>query len=86
MSNVIDLLERMGQDGQLRYAGGTELEQVLIRADIDPALRRAICAASQAQLEAVLGAASNVCCMVQHPEFDETHGDETAPVIERLAG
>ena len=36
MSNVIDFLERLGQDAQLRHATGIELEQALTRAGIEP--------------------------------------------------
>ena len=78
MSNVIDFLERMGQDAQLRYATIAEVEQALAGAQIDPALRAAILGADQLQLEALLGAATNVCCMV-HPteeEDDEEDDDE----------
>ena len=42
MSNVVGFLERMGQDAQLRYASGSELERALIEAQIDTPLRAAI--------------------------------------------
>ena len=75
MSNVIDFLERMGQDAQLRYATIAEVEQALTGAQIDPALRVAILGADQLQLEALLGAATNVCCMV-HPTEEEDDDDD----------
>lgn len=95
MSNVIDFLERMGQDAQLRYARGSELEQALIRAGIEPAVRQAICAASHSHvgarkqdLDALLGASTNVCCMVRLPGHDDDSeaGDDVAPPATRLAG
>jgi hypothetical protein len=70
MSNVIDFLERLGQDAQLRYATNAEIEQALAGAQIDPAVRAAILGEDQLQLEALLGAATNVCCMV-HPAEEE---------------
>lgn len=68
MSNVIDFLERMGQDAKLRYAVGEEFEAALAAADIDPAVRAALVDADQSRLEALLGASANVCCMVQRPD------------------
>jgi hypothetical protein len=78
MTNVIDFLERLGQDARLRYASAEELDRVLIGAQIDPALRAALLGEDQRQLEALLGAATNVCCMVHAPEDDEeeTEDDE----------
>lgn len=74
MSNVIDFLERMGQDAKLRYAVGEEFETALAAADIDPAVRAALVDADRSRLEALLGASANVCCMVQKPDPDEGEG------------
>lgn len=74
MSNVIDFLERMGQDAKLRHAVGEEFETALAAADIDPAVRAALVDADQSRLEALLGASANVCCMVQRP--DEGEGED----------
>lgn len=74
MSNVIDFLERMGQDAKLRYAVGEEFETALAAADIDPAVRAALVDADRTRLEALLGASANVCCMVQRP--DEGEGED----------
>lgn len=71
MTNVIDFLERLGQDARLRYACAEELDRALIGAQIDPALREALLGEDRRQLEALLGAATNVCCMVHAPEDDE---------------
>lgn len=68
MSNVIDFLERMGQDAKLRYAVGEAFETALAAADIDPAVRAALVDEDQSRLEALLGAPTNVCCMVQKPD------------------
>ena len=40
MSNVIDFLERLGKDAHLRHASDAQLEQALISAQIDPAIRQ----------------------------------------------
>jgi hypothetical protein len=80
MSNVIDFLERLGQDAQLSRASAAELEQAMTRACIDPAVQAAILLRDQQQLETLLGADANVCCMIIAParEQDE-EGDEGEP-------
>ena len=74
MSNVIDFLERLGNDAQLRHASDSALEQALINAQIDPAVREAILLRDQRRLETLLGATTNVCCVIYAPMHEE--GDE----------
>ena len=79
MSNVIDFLERLGQDAQLHQASDTELEQALTEAQIDPAIRDAILMRDQRRLESLLGASPNVCCMIYTPareDDEEEEGDD----------
>jgi len=78
MSNVIDFLERMGQDAQLRHASQDEIELVLAGAKIDPELRVAILAGDQARLEIMLGHV-NVCCLVQPGKDDDDEDPEEEP-------
>ena len=74
MSNVIDFLERLGKDAQLRHASDGALEQALINAEIDPAVREAILMHDQRRLEHLLGATTNVCCVIYAPMHED--GDE----------
>jgi hypothetical protein len=74
--NVIDFLERFGQDAGLRHAPGELIEVALQSAGIDPGLRAAIIAKDQRALEALLGVNTNVCCLV-HKEEDEEEEDDT---------
>jgi hypothetical protein len=76
MSNVIDFLERLGQDATLRRASNAELEQALIGAQIDPAIREAILLRDQRRLESLLGANPNVCCMIIAPAREEDDEEE----------
>jgi hypothetical protein len=78
MSNVIDFLERLGTDAHLRNASDVELEQALVNAQIDPAVREAILAGDQRRLESLLGATTNVCCVVYAPirEDDDEESEE----------
>jgi hypothetical protein len=77
MSNVIDFLERMGTDAHLRHASGDKLEQALIGAQIDPAVREALLMRDQRRLEELLGATTNVCCAIYAPaREDDDEGEE----------
>jgi hypothetical protein len=75
VSNVIDFLERFGQDADLRYATSEMMEEALRGAGIDPALRAAILGKNQQTLEALLGAVQNVC-FVTHKEDEEEETEE----------
>ena len=79
MSNVIDFLERLGQDAQLRYATRNELEAALTRAGIEPALRTAMLQSDRSTLESLIGAPSNVCCLVNVPEEEEEERQSAPP-------
>jgi len=76
MSNVIDFLERLGKDAQLSRANDAALAQALAEAQIDPAVREAILLRDQHQLEALLGASSNVCCMIIAPAREDDDAAE----------
>lgn len=72
MSNIIDFLERMGQDAKLRNASDAEIDKALAKAQIAPAVRAAIFNEDQQELEKLLGATTNVCCMIQPVrDYDE---------------
>jgi hypothetical protein len=75
VSNLIDFLERLGQDAELRYAGGEVVEEALCAAGIEPDLRVAILAKDQRALEALLGADTNVCSLI-HKEDEEEEEEE----------
>jgi len=65
MADVIDFLEKLGQDSALRHATGAQLEGAL--SDLDPQLRAAVLAGDRQAIEATLGNGSIVCCMVYVP-------------------
>ena len=76
MSNVIDFLEKWGQDSQLRHAMSAELEQALLGAGIEPAVRAAILGADRCTLESLLGARSRVVCAIMAPEEEEVEEED----------
>jgi hypothetical protein len=83
MTDVIDFLERMGQDAQLRHASQDEVELALTSAEIVPEMREAILAKDQAQLEMLLGQIPQ--CGVFFPskedeeQDDDSEGTEETP-------
>jgi hypothetical protein len=76
MSNVIDFLEKVGQDSQLRHATGTEVNRALLGAGIDPAVRAAISDSDWRMLETLLGATHNIFCGINFPEEREEEQEE----------
>lgn len=75
MLNVIDFLERFGEDADLRHASSDALTEALQGAGIEPALQTAILAKDQRALEALLGSDTNVCCLI-HKDDEEEEDDE----------
>lgn len=77
MSVVIQLLEKMGQNSELRYADAGQLAQLM--ADTDPKLVAAVTAGNQQAIEALLNVRSNVVCGVfpaDEPQDDQPSDDE----------
>jgi hypothetical protein len=85
MLNIIDFIERMGQDARLRHASRNEMECYLQDAGISPELRAAFFAADQRRIESLLGLDTNVCCLIympkETPDVEESPGkiNEPAP-------
>lgn len=85
MSDVIDFLERMGQDAQLRHGSQEEVELALASAEIAPELQAAIVAKDQAQLGGLMG--QTPLCAVYFPgQEDEEQEDETEETPSREPG
>jgi hypothetical protein len=84
VSNVIDFLERFGQDADLRHATDEAVAEALCNAGVAPALQEAVLDGDQRALEALLGADTNVCCMIfkedeEEEEEEEDEDDEHEP-------
>ena len=67
MTDVIDFLERLGQDATLRRVS---LESALQSAGMSTELRTALANRDQRSLEVLLGV-GNVCCLVNAPMEEE---------------
>ena len=76
MSNVINFLERFGADADLRHASDEAVNEALRAAGIDPAVRLAIVGKDQGELERLLGADTNVCCMINAPDEEEEEEED----------
>lgn len=68
MSHVVDFLERMGQDAQLRHASQYEVGLALAQTQLDPALNAAILARNSLQLQELLGQGLLRCAQVPGKE------------------
>lgn len=80
MSNVIDFIERMGQDARLRYGSRAELEIALENEDLEPSLQVAILTGDQAKLDRVLGQGVLCCLLFPVKEGEEGgEGDDEQP-------
>src|SRR5215472_10601812 len=70
MSDVIDFLEKMGQDSALRHASRAELEGALAEAGLSSQVRAALASGDTGALAALLGS-GNACCLIHTPTEDE---------------
>lgn len=84
VSNVVDLLERIGQSSRLQALSGEQLAQELSRAGIEPTVQAAIVQQRARELGELIGASTNVCCLVHAPQDEEP--DEQTPDEDRQIG
>jgi hypothetical protein len=76
VSQVIEFIERLGQDAHLRHAPIDVVAQALLQAGIEEPLRTAILGEDPRELEALLGARSKMYCGVFAPEEEEKEDPE----------
>jgi hypothetical protein len=81
MPNVIELLEKMGQDSQLRHATHSQLTRTFDEAGIAPNVREAALSGDRARLEQLVGATHTVCCIVFRSDEDEEEDAAPAPSL-----
>lgn len=78
MCEIIDFLERMGTDAQLQGASAVDLEAALVGAGLTSPLWASICRMDRGALESLLGARSNVCCLVYSPDKEDEEKEDEA--------
>jgi hypothetical protein len=76
MSKAIDLLEKLGHDSDLRARMHDEVHDALSRSEISSELAAALSTGNQSQLIVLLGAKTNVSCLVLPAKQDEDDADE----------
>ena len=81
MSDVIDFLERMGADAQLRHGTQDELELALTSSEVDQEVRSAILAKDKIRLDALLGQGGLFGMMIpaKEDEDESEHENEETP-------
>lgn len=77
MTDVIEFLERMGQDAQLRQGSQDEVELALTSAEVAPELQAAILAKDQKKLEMLLGQLPHCAVFLPGKEEEEDDEDES---------
>jgi len=75
VSNVVDFLQRAGEDSQLRYAGCGGLEQALAQTNIAAPLREALLKGDSTRLSALLGSRMDMCGVIFAPQDEEPEDD-----------
>lgn len=78
MSDVIEFLEKVGQDAQLNCATKDSLDFAPVLAGLDPMLQGAICGGDRAKLGALMGVAP-VCGFLAPGEEQEEDDSEETP-------
>lgn len=76
MTDVIDILERMGSDAAMRDAPRQALERVLAAERIDEAVRAAMLSGDSAGLQSVLGAGAQFSIIMPGEEETPADGEE----------
>jgi hypothetical protein len=78
MSNVIELLERIGQDASLRNGGSQAIASFLNATSLSAPERTAVGSGDRAKIEAAVHAKGNVCCILAPVEDGECDEKEPA--------
>ncbi len=76
MLDIIDFLERLGQDADLGRASAEEIQDALLAADLPAAAQDVLLSGDRLRLEALVGAPPIVCCAVWVPKKEEDEEEE----------
>jgi hypothetical protein len=71
VSNIVVLLERIGRSSRLHALSGEQLKQELGTAGVAADVQKAILQQHARQLEELIGASKNVCCLIHAPQDEE---------------
>jgi hypothetical protein len=76
VSNVVDFLQRAGEDSQLRHAGQGGLELALNQTNIAPPMREALLNGDATRLATLLGSRLDNCGIIYAPQDQEDEPEE----------
>ena len=76
MTDVIDILERLGSDAALRDAPREALERVLAAERIDETVRAAMLSGDSAELQSLMGAGTQFSIIMPGEEETPADGEE----------
>jgi hypothetical protein len=88
VSNVVVLLENIGRNSRLKGLSGQQLADALSLSGLAPSVQAALVEQRSKHLEKLLGASSNVCCLVHAPQDnepeqeDEPQKDKSAQLVQ----
>ncbi|MBV2129795.1 hypothetical protein [Arsukibacterium indicum] len=71
MNNVLQLLQRLGEDAALRHLADTQLEKVINPLNLDPAIQQAISQQDDITLARLVHANNKIVCMIIPAEEPE---------------
>jgi hypothetical protein len=78
-SRVIGLIERLGQDADLQFVSTEALMHAFAHQELSPELASALTSGDQRRLASLLGADTNISCMVFPAKEDEEDDQEESP-------
>ena len=76
MSKLIGMLEALGSNAALRNIEAAALEKLMMEDGIASDARTALLNADRKELEILLSARTEMCCLVHAPDFDDHSADK----------
>jgi hypothetical protein len=76
MSNLIGFLETLGSNAAFRNIEAGALEKLMTEEGLAPHARAALLSADRKELEILLDAQAEMCCLVHAPDFDDQEADK----------
>lgn len=87
MKNVINFLERLGKDAQLKNLSAEQLNEMVNDAQLADAVRLALQEGNVAELEMILNVRHKIVCMIapaepeQEPEDDDGENEKVVSAV-----
>lgn len=79
MSEIIQVLEQIGQSARLQSASKAELNAFILASDIPVELKNALITGAHSTLNVLLGAQATVICGLLTPDENEDESEDKTP-------